>query len=86
MRTPYDPYSQDRGDMITVLEMEGATNKSTLGCRECMKILDRQDGLEAITQAAVDFLLGKANLHEERHPEHVLTITVYKRPEKNVAE
>ncbi len=69
--------------MITVLEMDSIYNKGTLGCRECMRLLEKTDSLpEPLAKPMIDFLVAKGEEHQRRHPKHVLTVTVYKKPDK----
>ena len=67
--------------MITVLEMDGATNKGTVGCREHMKLLKIIDSQDPLGDEAMELLMSTAVRHEQLHPQHVLTVTVYKKPD-----
>lgn len=63
---------------------DGKENKGTVHCETCWRILERKNTRdEALGQEIIILLNGVATQHEQRHPNHEITVHLYQ-PKKLV--
>lgn len=71
--------------MITQEKIVNARrNGGSVHCGTCWRMVKREEGgTEPMTQEAIDLLLSTATHHEQHHPKHSLTVTIYERTPSN---